>query len=112
MFGSRSVSFCVGVALCLGRFSGKFEGQGSTEPPWVQIERNTVRIEREVGANYVPDGTGFFVVNEEGSLFIVTARHVAFKAGNLRARVPSLVLATGKTGNADIRHARAVVDVG
>jgi hypothetical protein len=70
----------------------------SKEAPYVQIERLTVRIEaKDITGNYVSQGSGFFVGDEKGNLFIVTARHVVFGLGDMRARVPAQVTATGKT---------------
>jgi S1-C subfamily serine protease len=88
---------CLALGFYAAVFPGKLVGQPSKEPTYVQIERNTVRLEMKVGGKYIPQGTGFFVKDDKESLFIVTARHVVVGAGVLRARVPSLVTATNKT---------------
>jgi hypothetical protein len=73
---------------------------GSKEQVFIQIERLTVRLEmKNNNGQYESRGTGFFVLDEKNQLYIVTARHVVLGAGNLRARVPSLVIANGKTEN-------------
>jgi hypothetical protein len=75
----------------------------SKENFYTQTERLVVHLERQVAPNtFVPAGTGFFVAAQDGSVFIVTARHVA-EIGDLRARVPALLSTSRSTDIVELR---------
>ncbi len=112
MHSPHYVNICTrGLGVAFGFFLGIaniFGYQASKEPPFVQIERLTVRLEvRNPAGEFISQGTGFFVTNEKRELFIVTARHVVVGSGYLRARVPSLVNSTGKTEMLELRMPEA-----
>jgi hypothetical protein len=70
----------------------------SKENFYNQAKRMVIRLERRLpNGIYAPVGTAFFVSDEQNSLFVVTARHVASLGVDLRARVPTLLIAGGKT---------------
>src|ERR1700728_130968 len=70
----------------------------SKEAFYIQASRMVVRIDQDLGNGTVKLlGTGFFVQDEKGQLYIVSARHVVDCHCDLRARVPALVKATRKT---------------
>jgi hypothetical protein len=78
--------------------------QPSKENFYTQAERLVIHLERSLPTGgYAPVGTGFFVRNEQNEGFVVTARHVASLGFDLRARVPSMLSATGKTDVVELR---------
>ena len=78
--------------------------QASKENFYTQAERLVIHLERSLPTGgYTPVGTGFFVRNEQNEIFVVTARHVASLGVDLRARVPALLIATGKTDVVELK---------
>jgi S1-C subfamily serine protease len=78
--------------------------QPSKENLYKQAERLVIHLEASSPkGEYVPAGTGFFVRDEQNEVFVVTARHVATFGLDLRARVPTLLTANGKTDIVELR---------
>jgi S1-C subfamily serine protease len=78
--------------------------EASKEPFYSQVSGMVVRIEQVLPGGAIKLlGTGFFVDDEKGETFIVSARHVVDCHCDLRARVPSMVTATGKSEVVELR---------
>ena len=92
------VSLCILLPLCLA-------GAEEKEDLYSQLNRAVIRLEhfeaiRQEGSSSVithnkPDGTAFFV-QSGGSLFVVSARHVAEQQYDLHARVECINMVTGE----------------
>ena len=76
----------------------------SKEAFYIQSSRVVIRLEQSIpSGGFKPAGTGFFVQDETGQLYLVTARHVADGSGDLRSRVPVLNASTSKTEIIELR---------
>src|ERR1017187_10287187 len=98
------INLLLWVAVVLDGSVFVSRAQPSKENFYTQAQRLVIRLERLLpSGDYAPVGTGFFVRNDEDSLFVVTARHIASLGADLRARVPTVMNATGKTDVVELK---------
>ena len=92
------------IVVAFGIVAQALRADTSKEAFYTQASRMVVRLEQVLpNGGLKLMGTGFFVNNEKSELFIVTARHVVDCKCDLRARVSSLLIATGKTEVIELR---------